>query len=164
MANARKAFLKIIDTRPDDCCKVKGLIPEDKCGVFPRRSTLDGRLACRCVRASSASRRHTIYRTCQFYDGMKACLRNDSGNCGGEFNVEKGLHQGCVLSLLLFNIAFSAVLLVPLQRFREDSDILTDLLHFQEQAVKVSPETAMECVCRAMGRVLYADDACFVSR
>ena len=34
----------------------------------------------------------------------------------------------------------------------------------QEQPTKVGPETAMECVRRALWGMLYVDDACVVSR
>ena len=43
--------------------------------------------------------------------------------------------------------------------------MLADLIHLQEQPSRVGPETALECVRRAIwGRMLYADDACIVSR
>ena len=64
----------------------------------------------------------------------------------------------------MFNNFLAAALLVALQRFSEDPDILADLVHLQEQPAKVGPETAMECVRRAMWGMLYADDACIVSR
>ena len=99
----------------------------------------------------------------QFHEGMRACVRNDNGDCSKEFNVEQGLRQGCVLSPLLFNI-FAAALQVTLQRFSKDPEILADLIHLQEQPTKVGPETAMECVRRAVWGMLYADDACVVSR
>ena len=69
-----------------------------------------------------------------------------------------------MLSPLLFNIFFTAVLLVAPQRFSEDSDILADLVHLQEQPAKVGPQTAMECVHRAVWGMLYADDARIGSR
>ena len=48
------------------------------------------------------------------------------------FEVAQGLHHGCVLAPLLFNIFFAAMLFVALQRFSEDADILADLVHLKE--------------------------------
>ena len=89
---------------------------------------------------------------------FRACVRNDNGNCSEVFNVEQGLHQGCVLSpLLSFNIFSAAGLLVVLQRFSEDPDILADLFHLQQQPATVGPETTMEYVRHAVWGMLYAD-------
>ena len=75
-----------------------------------------------------------------------------------------GPPSGCVLSLLLFSVFFAAILLVALQRFSKDAGILADLIHLQEQPSEVGPETALECIRRAIWGMLYADDACIVSR
>ena len=85
----------------------------------------------------------------QFHDGMRACVRNDGGVCSEWFEVARGLRQGCELAPLLFS---------------EDANILADLVHLKKQPRKVGPETALECVRRAVWGMLYADDTCIVSR
>ena len=59
-------------------------------------------------------------------------MRNDDGRCSEWSEVAQGLRQGCVLSLLLFNVFFAAVLFIALERFSEGTDILTDLAHLQD--------------------------------
>ena len=60
---------------------------------------------------------------------VRASVRNDNGVCWREFDVEQGVHQGCVRSRpLLFSIFFAAVLII-LQRFSKDPDIFVDLVH-----------------------------------
>ena len=85
-----------------------------------------------------------------FRDGVRACVRNDNGDCSDEFRVEQGLGQRWVLPRLLFSIFFAAVLLVALQRFSEDPHIKAGLVHLQKQPAKVGPETVTECVRRAV--------------
>ena len=56
-----------------------------------------------------------------------------------------GARQGCVLSLLLFNVFFAAIFLVALERLNNGADILADLVHLQEQSSNVDPESSLEC-------------------
>ena len=100
----------------------------------------------------------------QFHEGMRACVRPDDGVCSDWFELEQGLRQGCVLSPLLFNIFFAAVLTVVLQRFSEESVILAELVHLKEPPTSMGPEPAMDYVRRAVWGMMYADDACKVSR
>ena len=111
MAHAGKVLLTIGTKRLGDYCEVKGLLPREQCGFRPRRSTLDmmfamrklqdyGRkarvLLCLCFidlqKAydsvdRSLLRLITVIR--EFHDGIRACIRNDNGNCSEEFNVEQ---------------------------------------------------------------------------
>ena len=68
-----------------------------------------------------------------------------------------------MLSPLLFNIFFAAVLTVALQRFSEEPAILAELVHLKEPPTSMGPEAAMDYVRRAVWGMLYADDACIVS-
>ena len=100
----------------------------------------------------------------QFHDGTRARVRSNDGRCSERFEVAQGLRQGCVFSPLLFKVFFAAILFVVLERFSKDAGLLADLIHPQEQPSKISPETALECVRRTIWGMLYADDACIVSR
>ena len=100
----------------------------------------------------------------EFHDGMKACVRSSDGTCSKPFEVNKGLRQGFVLSPLLFNIFIAAVLNVVLLKFSEDAYILAELVLIQEQPRETRPKSPIDGVHRAVWGMLYADDACIVSR
>ena len=119
------------------------------------------------TRAGVPNEMITIIR--QFHDGMQARVCMDDGSLSEWFEVTQGLRQGCVLSPLLFNIFFAAVLEVVLLRFSRNPEILTNLVHLgQEGADDRNTDgergTPLECVRRAVWGMLYADDAGFVSR
>ena len=76
----------------------------------------------------------------------------------------KGAPSGMCTFPLPFNVFLAAILLAALERFGKDAGILVNLIHLQEQPSKVGPETALKYMRRAMWGMLYADDACIVSR
>ena len=86
----------------------------------------------------------------QFHDGMRACVRSEDGEYSEWFEVGQGLRQGCVLSPLLFNVFFTAVLHIALERFSRNSDILGDVVHLDESPKGMGPETALDVVMRAV--------------
>ena len=100
----------------------------------------------------------------QFHDGMRARVRMDDGELSEWFEVTQGLRQGCVLSSLLFNIFFAAVIEVVLQRFSDDDAILENLVFLDEGNGGGPDETLLDRVRRAVWGMLYADDAGIVSR
>ena len=113
----------------------------------------------------------------QFHDGMRGRVRTDDGEYSEWFSIGQGLRQGCVLAPLLFNISFTAVLTVALATFREDPDVSGDLVRVrkrekgefhQECAVAWDATDATTAVAveesASLWSMLYADDACIVSR
>ena len=102
-----------------------------------------------------------------FHDGIRARVQLDYGDFSAWFNVCQGLRQGCVLSPLLFNIFFAAVIVVVLQRFAEDPLIVSDLVYLDDapkgEDGRPRKEGTLEMARRAVWGKLYADDAGVVS-
>jgi len=100
-----------------------------------------------------------------FHGGMRACVRSDGGVCLDWLKVEQGLQQGCVLSLLLFNIfllQFYASSSRGSTRRRLFSKFVCTCRNGQRGRDQSSPWTThVPC---AVGCMLYADDACIVLR
>ena len=100
----------------------------------------------------------------QFHDWMRTCVRNDDGRCLEGLEVVQGLSQGCVFSSLLLNGFFAAILLVALERFSQDAGVPVKFIHIQELPSKVGPEAVLEYGRRAICGMVYADNACIMSR
>ena len=69
-----------------------------------------------------------------------------------------------MLSQLLFNIFFAAVLIVVLQRYSEDTAIPAELVYLKETPTSMGPEHAMDYVRSAGWGMLDTDDAYILSR
>ena len=98
---------------------------------------------------------------------MRACAQLDDGDFSAWFNVCQRIREGCVLSPLLFNIFFAAVIIVVLRRFPEDPLIVSDLVYLDDapkgEDGRPRKEGTLEMVRRAVWRILYADDAGVIS-
>ncbi|CAM9581945.1 unnamed protein product [Ascophyllum nodosum] len=181
VSHAGKVLLKVVARRLSAYCEAKGLLPEEQGGFRPDRSTTNMMFVVR--RPQKIGRKAGVslfmcsidlqeaYDTVdptllwqvltrigvppqiiaviqKFHDGMRACMRPDHGVCLDWFEVEQGLRKGCVLSSLLL-----------------DTVILAELVHhLKEPSTSMRPEQAMDYVRRAVWGMLYADDACIVSR
>ena len=102
-----------------------------------------------------------------FHDGMGACVQLDDGDFSAWFNICQGLRKGCVLSPLLFNVVFAAVIIVFLQRFADYPRIVSDLVYLDDapkgEDGRPREEGTLEMVWRAVWGILFADDAGVVS-
>ena len=86
----------------------------------------------------------------QFHDGMRARVHMDDGELSEWFGVPRGLRRGCVLSPLLFNIFFAAVMEVVLQHFSEEGTFLKNLVFLDEGNGGGAEKTLLDRVRRAV--------------
>ena len=102
-----------------------------------------------------------------FRDGMRARVQLNNGDLFAWFNVCQGLRRGGVLSPLLFNVLFAAVIIVVLQRFAEDPLIVLDLVYLDDapkgEDDRPREEGTLKMIRGAIWEILYADDAGVVS-
>ena len=101
----------------------------------------------------------------QFHDGMRARVRMDDGTCSDWFDVGQGLRQGCNLAPLLFNLFFAAMLMVALDEFSKDEEVMADMVKVKRMVTEGKGKNAklVEAVKPIWG-MLYADDAGIVSQ
>ena len=122
-----------------------------------------------CVRWNAQFRELKLLESTRFVLNtiVMIAASTDDGDFSAWFNVCQGLRQGCVLSPLLFNIFFAAVITVVLQRFAEDPLIVSDLVYLDDapkgEDGRPRKEGTLEMVRRAVWGMLYADDAGVVS-
>ena len=115
----------------------------------------------------------------QFHDGMQACVRLDDGEYSDKFTVGQGFRQGCVLAPLQFNMFSRRCCVWP----RNASASLMQPSRTTWCSYNEKKETGEEKGISRPGKndgrggkeeeeegvqilwgMLYADDACFVSR
>ena len=95
----------------------------------------------------------------QFHDGMRTCVRLDSGETSEWIDVEQGLRQGCVIAPDLFNIFFVAVLTVAFDRFSIDKAVLDVFVR-----VVARGDLTKDAAKRVLWAMLYANDAGIASQ
>ena len=94
----------------------------------------------------------------QFHDGMRACVRMDSGETSECFAVEQGLRQGCDRPGFVQHLLRSG-LTVAFDRFSIDKAVLDDFVR-----VVARGDLTKEAAKRVLWVMLYADGAGIASR
>ena len=99
---------------------------------------------------------------------MRVCARLDDRASSPWFTVKQSLRPGFVLSLLLFNIFFTAVINATYTHFKADKNIMYALMHLRKKNKEMGwrrEANAGEPVLATLflGK-LYADDARIVTQ
>lgn len=50
------------------------------------------------------------------------------------FDVCQGLQQGCNLAILLFNLYFAVILMVPIDELAKDGEVRANMMNVERQA------------------------------
>ena len=99
-----------------------------------------------------------------FHDCMQACVRLDDRVRSGWFAVEQGLHQGCVLTTLLFSIFFAAVINVAYMSFKAHKDNMDALVHLTKKKGRGNATVGEPVLATPLWGKVSADDTGAVSQ
>ena len=189
MGHAGEVLLKTVTNRLGDLCEEAGILPKEQGGFRPQSSTHDMMFAVLRLQEMGLTS-NTLLEICFIYLA-KACdsvdrvllwkvlsrfgvsprmikvIRMFHDSMRAWFNVFQSPRPGCVLSPLLFNIFFAAIIIVVLRRFAEDPLIVSDLIYLDDgpkgEDGRPKEERTLEMVRRAVWEMLYADNAGVVS-
>ena len=87
----------------------------------------------------------------QFCNGRGACVRSNEGGCSEMFEVEKEDSRGMRTLSALVNIFLAATLLIAIQSFIFDWDILAGLVHLHDLPTDSGLQTTQDHAMRVSG-------------